>query len=242
LSTVAVFSRPGRDELTERTIGLLDGHGGASTVGATKILWWCGETPPPLLPRGWEAIWRARPVGRPVSDFVDLARHVPIGDDLHMLEDDVIPCRNLIPYVVRRPVEYFTSYFNPWRRPAGAPLLVDGYGFDCSQAISIPQRLVERFGKLQPQQLVEERRGQDVLIHVCLQLWREPCVWGPSLVQHRKGPRATGRQRPEWLRDPAFVGDDVDALTLPDEAFAPLPAARPAPILRPRAQTDRWRR
>ena len=242
---IAVFSRPGRDDLTERTIALLDGHGGASTVDDAKVLWWAGLTPPPfVLPAGWAVEWRGRSTGYPVADWIELAGFADgRGGDLHAFEDDVIPCRNLLPYLARRPVEYFTSYFNPWRRPAGQALLLsDRFGFDCSQAVSIPARLVARFASLQAADLVEERRGQDIQMHESLKAWREPCVWGPSLVQHRHGPRSNGQQRKQWLSDPAFVGDDFDALTLADETIAPLPIPPPPPVLRARLDPRERRR
>lgn len=221
---VAVFSMPGRDALTARTIELLEGQGGAGAVELFKFLWWVGEAQPPQpVPASWNVMWVPRPPGGSVRDFFEMVRELSVwSDDLAVFEDDVIPCRNLVPYLARRPrPEWFTTYFNPWRRKVGK--LVEparAGGFDCSQAMVFPFRLVRRFAALRPCDLDDTSdsgapKGQDLLINEWLTKWREPMLWGRSLVQHVDGPRANGETRDRWLLDPYFVGEDFDALTIP---------------------------
>jgi hypothetical protein len=224
---IVVFARPGRDALTQRTVELLEGPGGGAAV-RLKVLWWVGETAPPPLPASWWPEWSRRPPGGPIADFWELLRTAwYFHEDLTVFEDDVIPCRNLIPYVERRPARHFTTYFNPWGRAVGVPeLLTDTRGFDCSQAVTIPARLVGQLAAL-PDPTGGTRKnnkdGHDLALHDWLQRWGERVFWHRSLVQHEKGPSANGMPRPRWLQDPNFVGTDFDALALPDE----LPPSRP---------------
>lgn len=225
---IAVFSRPGREQLAARTLALLDSQGGAARCPGDRVLWWVGETSPPREPIGWLVEWRRRPLGGPAVDFFEMLRVLSAAaTDLTVFEDDIVPCRNLALYVERRPVEWLTSYFNPWRRPVGTHLLSASVGFDCSQAITIPARLVERLAASVDPGPAENHKGQDVVINDWLLAWGEPVTWERSLVQHVKGPRSNGEPRARWLSDAQFVGEDFDAL-----ALAELPAYQPPPTFR----------
>lgn len=218
---IAVFARPGRDELTARTLALLDGHGGGSLlVGVPRLLWWVGQTPPPPAPPGWFVAWHAREPRGSVVDFWGLLAHAASrGGDLSVFEADVIPCRNLLPYVERVPAAWFTSYFNPRGRPVGCPQqLTEIAGFAMSQGLTIPARLVGRLAGADPRPAAAvygPKYGHDLAMHHLLKGWREPVVWARSLVQHVKGPRADGAPRNVHLWDPKFVGEGFDALGLP---------------------------
>jgi hypothetical protein len=212
---IVVFARAGREALTARTLGLLDQAGAA---GRPRALWWSGPTSP-VVPDGWRVEARSTPGGSVADWFAFIARAKGVGD-LHVFEDDVIPCRNLIPYVERAPVRWFTSYFNPWGAPVGEACALGGaLGWDCSQAFSVPRRLVDRMAA-GPDLGEVGTLGHDCIMARLLKRWREPVLWDRTLVQHEKGDSANGQRRTFWLRDAKWVGPDFDALKLPTRAAA----------------------
>jgi len=243
---IAVFSRAGREELTARTLALL-AAAGAST--SDRVLWWSGEVDPPVIPSSWRVDWRRGPPRGPVADWFEFIKTAAGRGDLHVFEDDVIPCRNLIPYIERTPVEWFTTYFNPWGAPVGRAFeLRGGLGFDCSQAISIPARLVDRLAAAPD---YAGPLGHDCIMSRLLASWNEPVLWDRTLVQHVAGNSSNGRRREFWLRDGKWVGADFDALTIPTRQAAPgvwtggyFLGVRPAVDLRsrprPGARMRRW--
>ena len=216
---VAVQAIPGREDTTRATIEALHGHGGASTLPVPPVLCWTGPHPPPFdLPPGWSlSHWVQQPAGhrRELWRIMELT---PPSCDLVLFEDDVIPCRNAVPYIAAWSEDCFTSFFN-MRRLGPGRRLVDRQGFWGTQAVKLPGRLVSRMlaaGDTAPR---GDHHGGDTRIGLLLQQWGEPIWYHRSLVQHvgavsvhNPGATLTG------LRAPAPDFDlHLDALTLKPE-------------------------
>jgi hypothetical protein len=221
LTTLVVTAIPGREAMTARTLELLDQVGAAEEFPGRKVLFWTGMSPPALPLGSWRLLWLPRRPTCAKNDLWWMLPHVPTGDDLILLEDDIEPCRNLVPYLeVWRtpPGAAFTTFFNgrrvcPGLQPALGP---DGRGFWFSQCLKLPASFVELAAATD----VSAGRysvGQDVALgrvaaDAGLGVW-----YHTSLVQHvgeesvgAPGSRLTGRRAPA----PDFVGPDFNALTL----------------------------
>jgi hypothetical protein len=167
-----------------------------------------GESPPPPSP--WRAICFPQTPGGSVADFWLLLRTFQ-GRDLVVLEDDVFPCRNAVPYMARWDVPRFTSFFNPRGFPVG-PRTVANECFTYSQAMKIPRALAERLRVADPASTGVH--DHDNAIGKLLIGWGEPVYYHRSLVEHL-ALHSVGRvSGPRPLTPPDYVGRDFDALTL----------------------------
>lgn len=218
-AVVVVFAVPGREDVTGATLDALDGPGGASTLDCERLLFWSAPTPPTIeVPIGWSKHWHnqtARGSVAALGDFVAMLDVV--GDrDLVFIEDDVYPCRNAVPYMVRLASPHVVHFFNASSPmfPYGLRALPPG-GFEFSQALRIPAPVVKAL-RASPPTSRGRFDGWDLAIGMCLHRMRLP------LFQHRSLVRHTGF-RSMWnpgndiaARLPArdYPGDDFDALTL----------------------------
>src|SRR4051812_9230836 len=101
MTALVVFSMPGREPMTARTLQELEERGGASSFAGPKFLWWSGATPPTFqLPAHWSVVLSGCGPRGGREDFFAMLEDVGAGD-LLVLEDDVQPCRNLVPYLAR---------------------------------------------------------------------------------------------------------------------------------------------
>lgn len=213
---VAVQAIPGREEYTRSTVEALHGWGGAAELDTLPVLCWTGpEAPPFNLPPGWTLHhWQQQPEGhrRELWRIMELT---PPGADLVVFEDDVVPCRNAVPYMAAWPADCFTTFFN-MRRLGPGRRQIDGMGFQGTQAWKAPARLVDRFlvaGDTAPK---GNHHGGDTRIGLLLKEWREPIWYHRSLVQH-VGERSIDNPSGKLtgLRAPAPDFDlDLDAATL----------------------------
>jgi hypothetical protein len=202
---IVVFSRPGREELTAETVRALEEHGGGHRLPLeSKCLFWVGETPPPPTP--WRALIFPQPPGGSVPDFWRLLRALP-DLDLVVLEDDIRPCRNAVPYMEWWPSLLFTSFYNP-RGLAVGPRN-ENECFTYSQAIKIPRALAARLRAEDPAQT--GRRDHDNAIGMLLLKWRAPIYYHRSLVEHVGAPSIIRGSGTRPKAPPDFVGLDYDA-------------------------------
>jgi hypothetical protein len=216
---LVVTAIPGRLEVTARTIEALDGRGGARTCGERKVLFWTGLGHPPSFP-GWSALWLPRVPTGGKNDFWWMLQRVPRGEDLTVIEDDVDPCRNLLPYLEQWQTPApcaFTTFFNGRRLSPGAhPALgPDGRGFWFSQCLKLPAPFVA-LAAATDVSAGRYSNGQDVALgriaaDAGVDVW-----YHTSLVQHVGHQSTVPGQTLTGKRAPAidFVGADFDALSL----------------------------
>lgn len=135
------------------------------------------------------------------------------GDDLLILEDDIITARNFIAYARRWPSHLFTSFFNGRRRDTSRqPERAECFGF--TQAIKVPARLVEQLVAGGPEAPARGRHQDDALA-IELQRLGERVWYHRSLVQHvghqsivMPGEKLEGNRVAD-----DFVGEDFDCLS-----------------------------
>lgn len=183
-AVVLVFAIPGREKVTRATLDALDGPGGGSKLTCDRILFWSGPTPPIEVPAGWRAEWRQQSERGSVAAMSDFRAALDVvGDrDLVFIEDDVLPCKNALPYMVAWPSPYVTHFFNGSWTPHGLRKLPPG-GFEYSQALKIPARIVEALRK-NPPASKGPKDGWDLAIGRQLFKMGEPLYQHRSLVQH----------------------------------------------------------
>ena len=186
---IVVLGCPGREELTFQTVALFDGHGGGADLDVPKVLYWNGRTPPPAVPPGWKVEWGRKhdddadgPAKRCRDDVWRMLRWA--GDcDLVYLEDDVVPCRNALPFMVRWPIPLFTTFFNI-RSLREGPWTIDVSGFWGTQAVKIPARILSRFQAEGAEKPRFAHFGQDMVFSDLLTAWKEQIFVHRSIVQH----------------------------------------------------------
>lgn len=228
MSCVVVFSTEGREAMTAATVALLDTHGGGSKLATPPTLFWTGDNPPPTIPAGWRVSWPGKRVSPSVDFMTLIRRHAgAFACDLVLLEDDIITCKNALPYMAtweardRVGFPIITSFFNPnYNSVANRPIgLVDpklnpqgaSTGFEFAQAVKIPSALLQRMCDHEPPRRPPGLDGGDMIINRYLRKWKLPFYQHRSLVEH-VGERSTwtpaklvGARR---ARD--FVGVDFD--------------------------------
>lgn len=216
-AVVVVFAIPGREETSAATLAALDGQGGAAQLDAEKILFWTGPVPPIAVPAGWRAEWRNHGERGSVAALADFwAMLDVVGDrDLLFYEDDVIPCRNAVPYMAAWPSPHVTHFFNPMGKPIGARPLPP-LGFEFAQTLKIPGPLVAKLRAAPPRSL-GPKDGWDLAIGRCLHKLGEPLYQHRSLVQHVgfTSMWTPGNKLAKRLPGRDWPGADFDALTLP---------------------------
>ena len=213
---VVVFAIPGREATTASTLANLDGPGGGSKLTCDRILFWTGTAPPIEAPHGWITIHNNHPRRGSIAAMQDFGTMLEaVGDrDLIFLEDDVLACRNALPYMVAWPGPYVTHFFNGGWLPHGPRKLPPG-GFEYSQALKIPARIVRAL-RASPPVSIGPRDGWDLAVGRQLARMGEPLYQHRSLVQHVGFTSLWQPGNELAKRRPAqdFPGPDFDALTL----------------------------
>jgi len=214
---VVVLGCPGREDVTARTLADLDGNGGGRALRiGEKWLHWSGATPPPEPPQGWLVEWSHKSRDGARVDTWRMLRWA--GDcDLVYIEDDVLPCKNALPYMFRWSLDRFTTFHNLRSLPVG-PWMIDGSGFWGTQAVKIPRRLLARLQAEGADRPRQPHFGQDMVMSDLLAAWGEPIYVHRSLVQH-VGAKSIHSPRSKLVggRAPAkdFPGVDFDAMAVP---------------------------
>lgn len=216
-SIVVVFAIPGREETTRATLAALDGLGGGSQLDCDRVLFWSGPTGPIDVPPGWRAVWRMQDKRGSVaamSDFVAMLDLVGDDRDLVFIEDDVMPCKNALRYMVAWDSPHVTHFFNPFGHPVG-PRPVESRGFEFSQTLKIPARVVAAL-RASPPTSQGKHDGWDLAIGRCLHQLKEPLYQHRSLVQHVgfQSMWTPGNNLAKRRPGRDFPGEDFDALTL----------------------------
>jgi hypothetical protein len=207
---VTVTAVPGRENLTRATLESLDQVGGARLVDVPKVLFWTSRNAPPFdLPRDWTLVHHLRTARGHRFEMWDMMRSCADGADLVMFEDDVIACRNAVPYIVGRARDHVVTYCNFLPRPG----IHTADGFHGTQALWVPARLVSRLVEAGPEtpHSKSPHNGDTHLARLLIQ-WREPIEHHRTLIQHVGDDsvcRPGARPRPARHFDA-----DLDALTL----------------------------
>lgn len=186
-TTVVVQSCAGREALTCATLNKLHGQGGASALSVPRIFYWTGLAASPVSPpMGWISFHDKRPPEGHRRDLWRIMRDVAGSDDLVLFEDDVLPCRNAVRYIVDWQHESLTTFHNLQRKPVGLHPVDKKWGFWGTQAIKIPARLVARFVDAGDTSANPTLRtdGGDTRIGRLLLEWGESIFYHRSLVQH----------------------------------------------------------
>ncbi len=215
-TAVVVFAIPGREDTTAATLAALDGPGGGSKLACDRIFFWTGLPDPIEAPRGWITVHNMHGVRGSVAAMGDFRKVLElVGDrDLVFIEDDVLPCRNALPYMVAWANPHATHFFNGSRAPVGLRKLPPG-GFEFSQTIKLPARIVAAL-RADPPQSIGLRDGWDLAIGRKLSKMGEPLFQHRSLVQHVGFSSMWNPASDLAKRVPAqdWPGPDFDALTL----------------------------
>jgi hypothetical protein len=217
LAVVVVFAIPGRESTTSATLAAVDGPGGGSKLACDRVFFWTGTAPPIPAPHGWVTIHNdhgARGSVAALADFWKVLDVVGDDRDLVFLEDDVMPCRNALPYMVAWASPHVTHFFNGSRAPHGLRKLPPG-GFEFSQTLKIPARVVKAL-RASPAVSKGPRDGWDLAIGRQLAAMGEPLYQHRSLVQHVgfQSMWQPGNNLAKRMPAPDWPGEDFDALTL----------------------------
>lgn len=221
---IIVQSCPGREPITRATLDALDDLGGVRQLGddVPRFLWWSGHQSPPPVPSGWILVHNATgPHGhrRDLWRLLNFAHGYGDDTDLVCFEDDVVPCRNAVAFMVKWPAYAFTTFYplqpNVWGR-YGLRAIERKWGFWGTQAFKVPARILGRLvaaGETDPK---FPREGGDTRIGKLLAAWGESIHYHRPLVQHvgavsvhLPGATLTGHRAQLKDFDPA-----LDALTL----------------------------
>jgi len=183
---VVVQAIPGREDLTAATLRQLDDVGGAATLpdNVPRVLYWSGREPPPFVtPSRWIVVHDSM---GPRGHRHDLWRLLDIvGDqDVALFEDDIVACRNAVPYIVTAPADLLTTFCKLKRVKEG---IYPANDFQGSMALKIPARLVVKLRDAGPDGngfRYYSLHGGDTRINHLLTMWGERVRWHRSLVQH----------------------------------------------------------
>jgi hypothetical protein len=186
VTTVLVLACPGRERITRATLDALAGIGGARQLpDARLVIWWVGEEPPPRRPSPeWTLVHTHRkPLGHRHDYWAALAFADDLGGDLVIMEDDVQPCTNAVPYMARYQSPHLTTFCNLRRSRPG---IYSADGFHGTQAIKFPERLLERVVQAGPdsQYVMHSPHNGDTRLAHLLIAWGERVNHHRSLVQH----------------------------------------------------------
>jgi len=216
-----VYAVPGREDITRATLEHL------SKQGPGFLVWHSdGLVPAPFKVKGWPVI-RSGPVRGGDLDYWDVLRfcsEVAPGEPALIMEDDILPCRNFLPYVKEWAGlyrEFATSFYNFRSQPPGILYDIPFTGWWGNQAMWYPPRILEMLLAVDPISLrryPEKPRSQDFSVgDVLKRNWQKVYVHR-SLVQHVGYQSTIGPGRLVGNRKPAtdYVGEDFDALTLLD--------------------------
>jgi hypothetical protein len=244
LVQLAVLSASRREAGCARTLAELEGRGAAQACESRTLFYSARvHDTPPELPPGWRLERREGPRGGG-NDFRWMISRLDPMIDAILLEDDVQPCRNAVPAMVREIVPddcgaisfydagdtighlYAGHETGMHRVPASGP---NDLGFHGAQALRLPAWLIAR---MQAGQFDPPHVGQDVWLGRVLKgLGMKIAVMCPSLVQHvgedslcTPGAKLTGARAPATN----FPGEDFDALGTYPEVITPGPWT-PAP-------------
>lgn len=219
---IVVLACPGRELTTFQTIAALEHNGGGHKLPErAKWLFWNGPTPPPSTPPTWGVEWGRRDDGGPDrfararADVWRMFRWA--GDcDLIYLEDDILPCRNALPYMFAWASPLVTSFHNMRNLPVG-PWKIDASGWCGTQAVKIPAPLLARFQAPDAERTKSPRFAQDMVMSKRMSEWGELLHVHRSIVQHvgemsllMPGATLAGARKP--ARD--FPGVEADAFQL----------------------------
>ena len=221
MTTFVVFSMPGREELTRQTLLLLDCNGGARRAGGEKVFFYTSSSPTPAPEfMGWRTI-ALHPRQGAKLDYWEMLRLLPMTD-LVVFEDDIVPCKNLCPFLERWPTPMgaaFTTFFNNGTRITSGglhPAQVDGRGFWLSQCLKLPASFVTAAIGMDERTLTPSM-AQDVALGAAAERLGLGVYYHlPSLVQHVGYVSTVKGAKLEGLRAPSddFVGPEFDAMTL----------------------------
>ncbi len=245
---LAVLSGAGRETMLERTVAELEARGGARAASSRTVFYSAPkDASPPPLPDGWQLVRRHGPNGGG-ADFRWMIGELTADSDALLFEDDVQPCKNAIPAMIRHHVPEgcgAVSFYDAGDTighlyagmttglhlvPASGP---GDLGFHGAQALRLPAWLIYR---MQAGDFDPPHRGQDVWIGRLLQgLGLKIAVTCPSLVQHvgddsicSPGASLAGARAPAVN----FPGEDFDALGEYPETITPGPWTSRARITR----------
>lgn len=161
-----------------------------------------------------EPFWIYRSPERPsIGPFYELLR-AAAGDDVLLLEDDIVTARNFIRFAAAWPSPHVTSFFHVSRQRLGEP--VSPVDFSFAQAVKLPCRVVSRMLGRAGRPHRQHGGGHDDEIGYALEELGEQVIFHRSLVQHvgatslAWGPDRTLEHR--TARD--FPGEAFDCLTL----------------------------
>lgn len=214
---LVLFAVPGREQLTWKTLRLLDDRGGPFT-GPRFVVWSAPQDQPPIgMPQEhwWPLHLRQL---QQMGGAAELWRTLEAfrGHDVVFFEDDVVPCLNVLPYLERwetPPEAAFTTFFNGQRVPEGVhmPGADATPYFWFSQCLKLPARFVDQVVAGGPPQ----NRSQDVALGLAARRLGLGIYYHRSLVQH-VGAESIGQPgaKLEGIREPAsdFVGETHNAI------------------------------
>lgn len=219
------------------TVEMLDREG-AETIENKWIVsdgpLYCG----PLAQGNWNLVSAKGPVGTKHAlwrIFKLAMAYKP--KRLHVLEDDVTPCRNAVTRMLAQHVPAdvaFNSYFDYremnvgphklhntpalYRRALWRALNNTFWGL---QAITYPLATVEFLAGCDPddvERLIDKAHHSDMVMCETIfnhQKWKNLCVHMPCIFQHRGDVSAWDTNEAKSLRAIDWLGVDFDALTLP---------------------------
>lgn len=218
----------GRVETTAKTMLDLVLVGGAGMVTGPLYMHWTSTKPPPFEHPRFELVWFVEGRGNSRASFFRSIRRAWEADpesDLVIIEDDVSPAKNALPYVELFEARAMTTFFNT-RGWATGLHPIDDSGYWGTQMVKIPARLVGRLAQEDPNTPEWLRNpsnpklshpglhGGDIIMGNMLRAWGEPVYQHRSIVQHVGAqslcePRATLKGI-RVARD--FVGESFDCL------------------------------
>lgn len=227
---IIVTACEGREAITANTLLDLETIGGGDRCGARKTLHWTGmNTDHIRVPHGFALKWWKEGRGNSRQSFFRSIRTAHESNpraDIIIIEDDVFPAKNALPYVAMWEADYFTTFFNTRGWDYGLHA-IDNAGFWGTQCIKIPQRLAGLFASEDPEKWLRNPsnhdvvmpglHGADMILGYMLRAWKEPVFQHRSIFQHvgdvslcAPGSKLTGIR---------VAKDFVDEIPLPGSGF-----------------------
>ena len=238
---IGVLLAERREQMGEITIRELEERGAAGVVDIRTLYYSARDaSPAPKLPDGWRLVRRPGPNGGG-ADFRWMIGQLDPTRDAILFEDDVQPCRNAVPAMMKievpddcGAVSFYDGGHAHELKPYAGPHLgltrvgperLSRAGFAGAQALRIPAWLIAR---MQAGEFDPPAHGQDTWVgRVVADLGLGVAVLCPSLVQHvgEDSLCQPGANLKDW-RTPTttFPGEDFDALGEYPLAITPGPA------------------